>query len=84
MPDGAAPGDRMIRVGVVLTLVGMGFALLALLPLVTALELPSALWGLSMLTGVGFAVVLAGLVRNGRARARAQVAAGPLTVPVAD
>ena len=36
----------MVRVGVVLTLVGMGFALLALLPLVTALELPSALWGL--------------------------------------
>ena len=37
-----------------------------------------------MLTGVGFALVLVGLARNGRARARAQVAARPLTAPVAD
>lgn len=84
MPDNAAPGDRVIQVGVVLTLVGMGFALVALLPLVTGLELPSALWGLSMLTGVGFALVLVGLVRNGRTRSRAQVAASSLAAPVAD
>lgn len=75
MPDGVAPGDRMIRAGAILSVVGMSFALVAMLPLVTDLELPSALWGLSMLTGVGFALVLVGLLRNGRRRSRAQVTA---------
>jgi hypothetical protein len=70
-----APGDRLVRAGVVLSVVGISLALVALLPLVTDLRLPSTFWALSMLVGVGFALILAGLVRNGRSRARAQVGA---------
>ena len=70
-----APGDRLVRTGVVLSVVGISLALVALLPLVTDLRLPSMFWALSMLVGVGFALILAGLVRNGRTRSRAQVGA---------
>ena len=76
MPEaGGAPGDRLIRAGIVVTGVGMVLALVAMLPLVTGLELPSAFWWLSMLVGVGMAMVLIGLARNGRRRSRAQAAA---------
>jgi hypothetical protein len=70
-----APGDRLIRVGVGVSVVGLLLALVALLPLVTDLELPSTFWALSMLVGVGFALVLLGLAHKGRTRARAQVGA---------
>jgi formate-dependent nitrite reductase membrane component NrfD len=74
MPDVAtAPGDRLIRAGVVTSVAGMVMALVSLLPLVTDLELPSLFWALSMLTGIGFALILIGLARKGRRRARAQV-----------
>jgi hypothetical protein len=72
---GAAPGDRLIRAGLVVTVVGMLLTLVAMLPLVTDIELPSALWWLSMLVGVGMGMVLVGLARNGRRRSRAQTAA---------
>lgn len=76
MPESsAAPGDRLIRAGLVTTAVGMLLTLVAMIPLVTDLELPSALWWLSMLVGVGMAMVLIGLARNGRRRSRAQTAA---------
>jgi hypothetical protein len=65
-------GRRLIRIGVVLTLVGMAFTAVAILPLFTDLELPSAFWALSMITGVGFGLVLLGLLRNGRQRSRLQ------------
>jgi hypothetical protein len=74
MPDvTATPGDRLIRAGVITSVAGMILALVSLLPLVTDLELPSLFWGLSMLTGIGFALILIGLARKGRRRARAQV-----------
>ncbi len=78
MPEvAAAPGDRLIRVGVGVSVAGILVALVALLPLVTDLELPSMFWALSMLVGVGFGLILLGLARKGRARAHAQVAARP-------
>lgn len=75
MPEPAGPGDRLVRAGLVVAGLGIGLALVSLLPLVSDVELPSAFWGLSMLTGVGFAMVLLGLARKGRRRARVQVAA---------
>ncbi len=76
MPEpGAAPGDRLIRAGLVVTAVGMLLALVAMLPLLTDVELPSAFWWLSMLVGVGMAMILVGLARNGRRRAHAQMTA---------
>ena len=76
MPESsAAPGDRLIRAGLVVTVLGMLLSLVAMVPLVTAVELPSALWWRSMLVGVGLAMVLLGLARNGRRRSRAQTAA---------
>ena len=75
MPEPAAPGgDRLIRAGLVVTAVGMLLALVAILPLVTDIELPSAFWWLSMLVGVGMGMVLVGLARNARRRARSQSA----------
>jgi hypothetical protein len=68
-----APGERLIRVGVGLSILGIALALVALLPLVTDLELPSEFWALSMLLGLGFGLILLGLARKGRSRARAQV-----------
>jgi hypothetical protein len=53
----------------------MALTLVAMLPLVTDLELPSALWWLAMLTGVGLAMIIVGLARNGRRRSRSQTAA---------
>jgi hypothetical protein len=76
MPEpSAAPGDRLIRAGLVVTAVGMLLTLVAMLPLVTDVELPSAWWWLSMLVGVGMGMVLVGLARNGRRRSRSQTAA---------
>jgi len=78
-PRPAAPGDHLVRIGLVVTALGMLLALVAMLPLVTDLELPSAFWALSMLVGVGMGLVLVGLLRNGRHRSRVQRAAGPGT-----
>jgi multisubunit Na+/H+ antiporter MnhB subunit len=76
MPEpSAAPGDRLIRAGLVVTTVGMVLTLIAMIPLVTDVELPSAFWWLSMLVGVGLALVLVGLARNGRRRSRSQTTA---------
>jgi hypothetical protein len=76
MPEpGAAPGDRLIRAGLVVTVVGMLLALVAMIPLVSDVDLPSAFWWLSMLVGVGLAMILVGLARNGRRRSRSQTTA---------
>lgn len=76
MPESsAAPRDRLIGAGLVVTALGMLLTGVAMLPLVSDLELPSALWWLSMLVGVGMAMILVGLARNGRRRSRSQTAA---------
>ncbi len=61
-----------MRVGAVVTVVGLVCTLIALLPLVVdSLELPSLWWWLSMLTGVGLALVIVGLWRSARQRREA-------------
>ena len=63
------PGDRLMRVGVIVTVAGMACTVIAILPLVIpGLALPSTWWFLSMLIGVGLALVIAGLLRSSRAR----------------
>ena len=48
---------------------GLAFTLLAIVPLVVpSVSLPSAMWFLSMLTGVGLAIVFVGLVIAARGR----------------
>lgn len=61
----------MLRVGVWLTFIGLVFSVVAMLPLVLPIELPSAFWFLSMITGVGLVVMIAGFVVSGRERRRA-------------
>lgn len=61
----------MLRVGVWLTFIGLVFSVVAMLPLVLPIELPSAFWFLSMITGVGLVVMMAGFVVSGRERRRA-------------
>ncbi len=75
MPDPGRPGDRLIRAGLVVSALGMLLTLVALLPLVSEVELPSLFWWLAMLWGLGLGLVLIGLLRGGRGRARRQVAA---------
>lgn len=63
-----ARADRVIRIGAILTVAGIVFTLIAMLPLITDLELPSAWWFLSMITGIGLAVVIIGLILSARSR----------------
>jgi len=60
--------QRVIRAGALLTILGLAATLIAILPLVTDLELSSAWWFLSMITGVGLATVIAGLTMSARSR----------------
>jgi hypothetical protein len=60
--------DRVIRAGVVITVLGIIFSLIALLPLVSEVELPSMWWFLSMVTGIGLATILAGLTMSAKSR----------------
>ena len=60
-----------MRIGAVVTVVGLVCTIIAMLPLVVpGLELPSAWWFLSMITGVGLALVIAGLAVSARSRRR--------------
>jgi membrane protein implicated in regulation of membrane protease activity len=68
-----------MKVGGIITLIGMVFGLIALAPLVSGQELPSWLWWLAMSAGVGLALVLIGLHRAATARRR-QVAQARETV----
>jgi hypothetical protein len=66
----------VIRVGTVAFVIGVICTLVALSPLVTGAQLPGAWWFLAMLTGVGFLLILFGLLRNARARSAAVRGAG--------
>lgn len=62
-------GDRLMRIGLGLLIVGIGCTLVAISPLVYPdLKLPSYWWALSMLTGVGLALILFGLRRSSQSR----------------
>lgn len=61
--------DRILRIGVVITALGLVFTLIAIIPLFAPdVELPGALWFLAMLTGVGIAIAVTGLALQSRAR----------------
>lgn len=65
----SAPGDTLLRVGIAVTTLGLVFTLVALIPLFfPEVALSGAWWFLSMLTGVGLALMIAGLIRASRAR----------------
>jgi hypothetical protein len=65
--------DRILRIGVIVTVVGLGCTLVAIIPLVLPdIDMPSALWFLAMLTGVGLAIVVVGLALQSRARRRSR------------
>ena len=71
MASTRTPGDRILRIGAVVTVIGLVCTLIAILPLVIpGLELPSAWWFLSMITGVGLALVILGLAVSARSRRR--------------
>ena len=71
MSKDRSPGDRLLRIGAIVTVVGLGCTLVAMLPLVIpAMTLPSAWWFLSMITGLGLALVIAGLAVSARSRRR--------------
>lgn len=62
-------GDRLMRIGMWVTVIGMIFTLIAILPLfIDGLTLPSFMWFLAMLTGVGMAMILLGLRRSSKVR----------------
>jgi hypothetical protein len=61
--------DRVLRVGAWITAAGLVFTLVALIPLIVpSVELPSVMWFLAMLTGVGLIVVFVGLAMASRQR----------------
>ncbi|MDO8308632.1 MAG: hypothetical protein Q7V58_09805 [Actinomycetota bacterium] len=65
----ASSADRVLRAGVAVTVVGLAFTLVAILPLVfPGISLPGAMWFLSMLTGVGLVIVFVGLALGSRTR----------------
>jgi len=62
-------GDRVLRVGLLVTALGLIAAVIAMLPLVIpGLELSGIWWFLAMVTGVGLAIIIAGLVISARER----------------
>ncbi len=63
-----ARAQRVIKVGAILTIIGIVATLIAILPLVSDIELSGVWWFLSMITGVGLATVLAGLTMSARSR----------------
>jgi hypothetical protein len=60
--------QRVLRLGALLTVLGILATLIAILPLVSDIELSSAWWFLSMITGVGLATIILGLTMSARSR----------------
>lgn len=71
MDPRTARADRVLRIGIVVTVIGLVFTLIAILPLlIPSLQMPSVLWFCSMLTGVGLVIVFVGLAMGSRSRSR--------------
>lgn len=69
MAESRTPADRTLRIGAAVTVVGLVFLLIALLPLVVpSLEMPGVMWFLAMLVGVGLIIVFVGLAQQARGR----------------
>jgi hypothetical protein len=61
--------DRILRIGVVVTVIGLIATLIAILPLFSSdIELPGYWWFLSMITGVGLAIIIVGFIIGARER----------------
>lgn len=61
-------GDRLVRVGAIVFLVGALSTLATMAPLFLGTDpLPSIAWSLCMLMGVGFLIAAAGVIRSARA-----------------
>ncbi|WP_330458479.1 hypothetical protein OIB37_17180 [Streptomyces sp. NBC_00820] len=73
--NSAAPGDRLIRAGVIVFFIGVVATLVTVVPLfLGAKPFPTYMYGLSMFMAVGFLVAGAGVLRSvaaGRRQARA-------------
>jgi UDP-N-acetylmuramyl pentapeptide phosphotransferase/UDP-N-acetylglucosamine-1-phosphate transferase len=71
-PSGRTPaGERLVRVGGVLFLLGVLASAVTVTPLLTGDDpFPTAAYVAAMLAPVGFGVALAGIVRDIRARRR--------------
>jgi len=64
-------GDRLLRAGAVVTVIGLIATMIAMLPLIIpSLTLPPAMWFASMVIGIGLAMVIAGFAVSARARGR--------------
>ena len=64
-------GNLLMKLGIVLTAIGMCCTLIAIIPLFWQdVHLGSYWWGLSMLSGLGLALILLGLRRSAGTRRR--------------
>ncbi len=71
MDRSSARADLTLRIGAIVIAVGLAATVIAVLPFfLPSIGTPSAMWFLSMLTGVGLAIVIAGLVMSARSRRR--------------
>ncbi len=75
--DGAGPGDRLVRVGGVIFLIGAVATVVTVAPLFLGRPpFPTAAYLISMLMGLGFAVAGAGVLRTIAAQRRQARGAG--------
>lgn len=69
MTEHTPRADRVLRIGAAVTVAGLVCTLVAMVPLlVPSVDLPSAMWFLSMLTGVGLVIVFVGLAMGAYGR----------------
>jgi hypothetical protein len=67
--ESRSPADRTLRIGAAVTVVGLVFLVIALLPLIVpSVEMPGVMWFLAMLVGVGLIIVFVGLTQQARER----------------
>jgi hypothetical protein len=59
-----------MRIGAAVTALGLVFLIIACLPLFfPSLQLPSIMWGLAMITGIGIIIIVIGLFLSAGQRA---------------
>ncbi|KUJ69809.1 hypothetical protein ACZ90_08405 [Streptomyces albus subsp. albus] len=70
-PQDSAPGDGLVRIGVIVFAIGAVATLATVAPLLLGADpLPTAAYLVSMLMGVGFALAAAGVLRSIAAQRR--------------
>jgi protein-S-isoprenylcysteine O-methyltransferase Ste14 len=70
-PSGGHPGERLMIVGGIVTVVGMILTFVAMVPLANSKwNMPSVFWSLAMVTGIGLFLLLWGLWRAARSRSK--------------